>query len=590
MPIRKLSSRLVSQITAGEVVERPSAVVKELVENSLDAGARSIRVQVEEGGRRSIVVADDGCGIGRDELALALARHATSKLARAEDLQRLGTLGFRGEALPSIAVVSRLRLTSAVAGAERGWSIAGDRADAAPEPRAHPPGTTVEVRDLFYNTPARRKFLRAAATEWKHIAGVLRGLGLGRLDVGLEAHHNGRRLLRYPAVGAGVPERARLDAVLGREFVEQSVFCEAEAGGMRLSGWIGLPTYSRSQADQQHFFVNGRAVRDKLIAHAARQGYADVLYGGRHPCYVLYLELPPEAVDVNVHPAKTEVRFREARAVHRLLADGVARGIAGVRPADAGHAAERFRALVNENPQARPAPMPLPAAPGSAAPDAVAGTAAAAEAERPPEMPPTAAGEGGALPPLGLARAQLHGIYILAENERGLVLVDMHAAHERIAYERLKAGHAADGVRSQPLLVPQTLRLSPAEAACLEEHGARLAEWGLEAELSGPDTACVRALPSLLAHADAGALLRDVLADLIAQGGSERVREREHELLSSLACHGAVRARMRLTVAEMDALLRDMEATERAGQCNHGRPTWVQLSIDQLDKLFLRGR
>ena len=584
MPIRKLSSRLVSQITAGEVVERPSAVVKELVENSLDAGARSVRVQVEEGGRRSIVVADDGRGIPRDELALALARHATSKLARAEDLQRLGTLGFRGEALPSIAAVSRLRLTSAAAGAERAYSIAGDRAGAAPEPRAHPPGTTVEARDLFYNTPARRKFLRAPATEWKRIAGVLRGLGLGRLDVGLEAHHNGRRLLRYPAVGAGVPERARLDAVLGREFVEQSVFCEAAAGGMRLSGWIGLPTYSRSQADQQHFYVNGRAVRDKLIAHAVRQGYADVLYGGRQPCYVLYLELPPEAVDANVHPAKTEVRFREARAVHRLLADGVARGVAGVRPADAGHAAERFRPLVNENPAARQPPMPLPAAPDADAP------AAAAEGERPAPAAPAAAGKSAALPPLGLARAQLHGIYILAENERGLVLVDMHAAHERITYERLKAGHAADGVRSQPLLVPQTLRLSPEEAACLEEHGARLAEWGLEAELSGPDAACVRALPSLLAHADAGALLRDVLADLIAQGGSERVREREHELLSSLACHGAVRARMRLTVAEMDALLRDMEATERAGQCNHGRPTWVQLSIDQLDKLFLRGR
>ena len=578
MPIRKLSSRLVSQITAGEVVERPSAVVKELVENSLDAGARSIRVQIEEGGRRSIVVADDGCGIPRDELALALARHATSKLARAEDLQRLGTLGFRGEALPSIAVVSRLRLTSAAAGAERAWSIAGDAADAAPEPRAHPPGTTVEVRDLFYNTPARRKFLRAPATEWKHIAGALRSLGLGRPDVGLEAHHNGRRLLRYPAVGEGIPVQARLDAVLGREFVEQSVFCEAAAGGMRLSGWIGLPTYSRSQADQQYFFVNGRAVRDRLVAHAVRQGYADVLYGGRHPCYALHLELPPAAVDANVHPAKTEVRFHEARAVHRLLVDGVARTVAGARPADAGHAAEHFRTLVNENPQARQAPMPMPAAP------AAAGTG------RPPEAPPAAAGEAAALPPLGLARAQLHGIYILAENERGLVLVDMHAAHERIAYERLKAGHAADGVRSQPLLVPQTLRLSPAEAACLEEHGARLAEWGLEAELSGPDTACVRALPSLLAHADAGALLRDVLADLSARGGSERVREREHELLSSLACHGAVRAKMRLTVAEMDALLRDMEATERAGQCNHGRPTWVQLSIDQLDKLFLRGR
>ena len=583
MPIRKLSSRLVSQITAGEVVERPSAVVKELVENSLDAGARSIRVQVEEGGRRSIVVTDDGCGIPRGELALALARHATSKLARAEDLQRLGTLGFRGEALPSIAVVSRLRLTSAATGAERGCSIAGDHADAVPEPRAHPPGTTVEVRDLFYNTPARRKFLRAPATEWKHIAGVLRSLGLGRLDVGFEAHHNGRRLLRYPPVGEGVPEQARLDAVLGREFVEQSVFCEAEAGGMRLSGWIGLPTYSRSQADQQHCFVNGRAVRDKLIAHAVRQGYADVLYGGRHPCYVLYLELPPPAVDVNVHPAKTEVRFREARAVHHLLADGVARGIAGVRPADAGHAVERFRPLVNENPAARPAAMPLPPAPG------VESLRAAASADRPAELP-AAAGADAALPPLGLARAQLHDIYILAENAQGLVLVDMHAAHERIAYERLKAGHAADGVRSQPLLVPQTLRLSPEEAACLEEHGARLAEWGLEAELSGPDTACVRALPSLLAHADAGALLRDVLADLSAQGGSERVREREHELLSSLACHGAVRAKMRLTVAEMDALLRDMEATERAGQCNHGRPTWVQLSIDQLDKLFLRGR
>ncbi len=576
MTIQKLDAALVNQITAGEVIERPASVVKELVENSLDAGARHIRVQVEEGGQRRLAVIDDGGGIPRKELRLALARHATSKLTGADDLWRLRTLGFRGEALPSIASVSRLTLTSAVEGERHGWQLEGD---ASGEARAHPhpSGTTVEVCDLFYNTPARRKFLRAPATEWKHIATVLRNLALGHLAVSFEASHDGRRLLHYPGVGEGVTERERLEAVLGRDFAEQSTFFEEVSGELRVFGWIGLPTYSRSQPDQQYFHVNGRCVRDKVAMHAIRQAYADVLYGQRHPCYVIYLEVPPGEVDVNVHPTKMEVRFRESRQVHRILTHGVGEAIGTVRPGEAGHDVASFRTLVNENPQARQSPMPLPAASdgGGASPRAAT-------------EPPTPS--SGAVPPLGFARAQLHGIYILAENTEGMILVDMHAAHERITYERLKTSRDGQGVRMQPLLVPQGLSLSESEVTCVEEQQELLRSLGIEVDVTGPTRLRIRAVPALLSRADPSTLVRDVVADLAEHGQSARVREQENELLSSMACHAAVRAGRQLSVDEMNVLLRDMEETERSGQCNHGRPTWVQLSIDQLDKLFLRGQ
>ena len=577
MGIKKLSAGLINQITAGEVIERPASVVKELVENSLDAGARRIRVQVEEGGRRRLAVVDDGCGIAREELALALSRHATSKLADADDLWRLRTLGFRGEALPSIASVSRLTLTSAVEGEAHGWRLEGEAAGEEPCAHPHPCGSTVEVCDLFYNTPARRKFLRAPATEWRHIATVLRSLALGHLAVTFEASHDGRRLLHYPGVGDGVTERERLEAVLGSDFAEQATFFEESMGEVRVFGWVGLPTYSRSQPDQQYFHVNGRHVRDKVAMHAIRQAYADVLYGQRHPCYVVYLEVPPGEVDVNVHPTKMEVRFRESRQVHQILAHGVAEAIGTVRPGDVGHDVANFRALVNENPQAQQSPMPLPAASDGG------GTPLRAATESPAASP-------GDVPPLGFARAQLHGIYILAENAEGMILVDMHAAHERITYEHLKSSRDGQGVRMQPLLVPQGLSLSESEITCVEEHREFLQSLGIEVDVTGPTRLRIRAVPALLSRADPSALVRDVVADLVEHGQSERVREKENELLSSMACHAAVRAGRQLSLDEMNVLLRDMEETERSGQCNHGRPTWVQLSIDQLDKLFMRGQ
>ena len=574
MTIETLSNALINQITAGEVIERPVSVVKELVENSLDAGATHIQIQVEEGGRRRISITDDGSGMAAPDLPKALARHATSKLSVAEDLWRLKTLGFRGEALPSIASVSRLQLISATAEAEHGWALdAQEGAKAKAHP--HPPGTTVEVCDLFYNTPARRKFLCAEATEWKHIATLVRRLALGHLTVSFEASHNGRRQLSFAGVGEGANEAERLSAILGRDFSEQSVFFEETRGGVRAYGWLALPTLSRSQADMQYLYVNGRFVRDKVVSHAVRQAYSDVLYGQRHPCYVIYLDVPPETVDVNVHPTKMEVRFRHSREVHQVLAQGVTRALGSIRPGDASQEVTHFRALVNENPQARQPAMAFPPSrtrpsPLRTTPRAPAGTPAAT--------------------PLGHARAQLHGIYVLAENAKGLVLVDMHAAHERIVYERLKTANAGGGLRRQPLLVPQTLSLSEAEVVCVEEHQSILLELGIEVDISGPEQVCIRGVPSLLAKGDAEALLRDVIADLLEHGRSQRVEERTNELLSSMACHGAVRANRTLTMEEMNALLRDMEETERSGQCNHGRPTWVQISVDQLDKLFLRGQ
>ncbi len=578
MPIRKLEASLVNQITAGEVIERPAAVVKELVENSLDAGARNIRIQVEEGGIRRLLVADDGCGIPKNELVLALSRHATSKLSAADDLWKLDTLGFRGEALPSIASVSRLKLISTTAGEEHGWWLVPEEPDA-PVAQAHPPGTTVEIHDLFYNTPARRKFLRAPSTEWKHIATAVRRLALGNLAVGFEVSHGGKMQLSYPAVRDGVTEAARLEAVLGADFAEQSVFVEEVDGDMRLYGWLGLPTYSRSQPDQQYLYVNGRFVRDKMISHAIRQAYSDVLFGQRHPCYVLYLELPGGVVDVNVHPTKMEVRFRESGRIHPLLTRGIASAIGAVRPQDAGHDVDHFRTLINENPSAEQEPLSLRAR------QEAASSLLRAEIQPRPESR-----KDGQCPPLGFARAQLHSIYILAENEQGLILVDMHAAHERITYERLKTAREGQEVQRQPLLVPQTLNLSEAEMTCVTEHQETLLGLGIELDPSGPTQALIRAIPSMLSRADPVALVRDVMADLVEHGRSERVQEMENELLSSMACHGAVRAGRQLSLEEMDALLRDMEETERSGQCNHGRPTWVQLSIDQLDKLFLRGQ
>ena len=595
MPIRPLPPQLVNQIAAGEVVERPASVVKELLENSLDAGARSIEIDVEEGGKRLIRIRDDGCGIPREELSLALARHATSKIGSLEDLELVASLGFRGEALPSIASVSRLTLVSAIEGAQSGWRLESDGSEqpGEPAPAPHPPGTTVEVRDLFFNVPARRKFLRTEATEFRHIEEVVRRIALSRPGVAFQLRHNRRVLWRLDPVDTPEAERRRLARLCGPEFVEHALFMTQEAAGLSLRGWLAQPAFSRSQADLQYFFVNGRVVRDRLVAHAVRQAYQDVLHHGRHPAYVLHLELDPAAVDVNVHPAKHEVRFRDSRLVHDFLFRSLHRALAETRPgaqapAAAGISTERSAPAAPQ--QARQQPMALEvaeqvAAYGAlhAAPQAEAGVSAGAESAVEAE----AAAETA---PLGFALAQLHGVYILAQNARGLVLVDMHAAHERITYERLKTAWEREGIRAQPLLVPVTLAVSEQEAALAEAEAETFARLGFEVDRLGPERLVVRQVPALLREADAAALVRDVLADLRATGMSTRVQERMNALLATMACHGSVRANRRLSVPEMNALLRDMERTERSGQCNHGRPTWVEFGMDELDALFMRGQ
>ena len=589
--IRQLPPELVNQIAAGEVIERPASVVKELIENSLDAGATHLQIDIEDGGARLIRVRDDGAGIAADELPLALAAHATSKIASLDDLERVRTLGFRGEALASIASVSQFALISRRAGAQAAWRIGIDGGRlVAPKPAQHPPGTTVEVRDIFHNVPARRKFLRAERTEFGHVDELLKAIALAQPQVEFRLSHNNKpvRLLR-PANDAAALT-ARIGEILGAEFPVRSLRIDHAAAGMRLSGWVGLPTASRAQADQQYFYVNGRLVRDRVVTHAVRQAYADVLFHGRHPAYALFLELPPESVDVNVHPAKSEVRFRESRLVHdflyRTLNEALARTRAG---------AERV------------APTPATLAPGATL--AWRGQGGFGLGVREPLAEYAAllgAGASAALPqndnvhnvedsnrdvpPLGFALAQLAGIYVLAENALGLVLIDMHAAHERITYEKLKTAQASDGIRGQLLLVPLALAVSEREAACAEGHNDRLTSLGFEIVRSGPQSITVKRYPGLLEGADIGGLVRDVLGDLLAHGDSRRIEEARNELLSTMACHGSVRAHRRLTLPEMNALLRDMEATERSGQCNHGRPTWMQLSITELDRMFMRGR
>jgi DNA mismatch repair protein MutL len=587
--IHRLPPQLINQIAAGEVIERPASVLKELLENSLDAGATRIDVDIEQGGTRLIRVRDNGCGIARDELGLALSRHATSKIRSLEDLERVATLGFRGEALPSIASVARLTLASRVADEPSGWQVAGDGRElpAEPAPVAHPVGTTVEVRDLFFNTPARRKFLRAEKTELGHLDELLRRLALARFDIELRVRHNERPLRTLRAAPERAERERRVADLCGPGFMEHALHVELEGAGLHLRGWIAQPAFSRSQGDLQFLYVNGRMVRDRLAAHAVRQAYQDVLYHGRHPAYVLYLELDPRQVDVNAHPAKHEVRFRDSRLVHDFIARSLQRVLAEIGPASPAPAtvgAEQVAAPwhaagASAVPHGQQ-PMPLQVR------EQLAGYAALHPGASAP--PPPA--EGGAPPPLGYALAQLHGVYILAQNAAGLVLVDMHAAHERITYERLKAALDAQAVRSQPLLVPLSLAVSEREADAAEEHAALFREIGFELDRRGPQTLVVRQVPVLLGGADHAALVRDVLADLLTHGASARLREALNGVLATMACHGSIRAHRALTITEMNALLRDMERTERSGQCNHGRPTWVQLGLEELDRLFLRGR
>jgi DNA mismatch repair protein MutL len=610
--INRLSQRLANQIAAGEVVERPASVVKEVLENSLDAGATRLDIDIEQGGIKLMRIRDNGCGIYRDDLPLALSRHATSKISGLEDLENIASLGFRGEALASISSVSRLSLLSkAEAEADSaGWKVEteGQGMEAKLEPVAHPQGTTVEVRDLFFNTPARKKFLKTEKTEFSRIEEVVKRLALSRFDVQFTLQHNQRAIHQLRKAGSDVEIQRRVGLVCGPAFVDNSVYVDVEAAGLRLWGWVSLPTFSRSQADLQYFYVNGRIIRDKLVAHAVKQAYRDVLFHGRHPAYVLYLELPASGVDVNVHPTKHEVRFRDSRLVHDFLFSSLHKALADVRPdsqmagADSTHAAppvgfgqpaasvasSSAEGLVQQSALGLGENRPQSYASferhfdrGNPAPAQVrenlAGLAALNESDT-------------EVPPLGYAIAQLHGIYILAQNKEGLIIVDMHAAHERITYERMKMACDNEALKMQPLLVPLSIAVSQAEADSAEEQSAMLLSLGLEIERVSEESIVVRQVPSLLKDANIEQLVRDVLSDVLEYGSSDRIQAHQNELLSTMACHGSVRANRQLTIPEMNALLRDMEATERSGQCNHGRPTWVYQSLDQLDKLFLRGQ
>ena len=599
-PIQALSDQLISQIAAGEVVDRPSAVVKELLENALDAGSTHITVRLEEGGVKRIAITDNGRGIPPEQMPLALARHATSKIASLTDLENVGTLGFRGEALASIASVALLTLTSRTADAAHAWEISGDKAGQV-TPSSGANGTTVDVRDLYFNTPARRKFLKSEQTEFGHCAEVVRRIALSRPDVTFSLTHNGKTVDHWNT--SEIDKRSA--QVLGSEFANARLPLDESAGPLRLHGFIGLPTASKARADGQYFYVNGRFVRDKLLTHAVRSAYQDVLHGDRYPSYVLGLELDPALVDVNVHPSKIEVRFRDSRAVHQFVFHAVSRVLAQTSATSNGAAPAPVTATSGALPWIREQQQTT-FAPQFAASGGVAQTMADygslfsgarnAGLQQAP-LPVTATTSGyapQALPddefPLGFALAQLHGIYVLAQNRSGLVLVDMHAAHERILYEQLKNALDENAMHVQPLLIPVTFYADAVEVGTAEENQAALQSLGFEISALSPTTLAVRAVPALLKNADAQSLARDVLRDIREFGGSRVLLERRNELLGTLACHTAVRANRSLTLPEMNALLRQMEATERADQCNHGRPTWVQLALGDLDKLFLRGQ
>jgi DNA mismatch repair protein MutL len=597
MPIRVLPDELVDQIAAGEVIERPASVVKELIENSLDAGATRIEIDIERGGVGLVRVRDDGRGISAGELLLALARHATSKIASLDDLEAVTTLGFRGEALPSIGSVSRLRVASRAAGADQGAEVSLDGGAQTPaRPAAHPPGTTVEVRDLFFNVPARRKFVKSDATELGHIARLVERLALSRFDVSFRLRSGTRVLLDVPAVADASAERTRLGRVLGEDFLESAISVQHAAGPVMLSGWAALPTRSRAQPDQQFWFVNGRSVRDRLLMNAGRLAYRDVLYHGRHAAYALYLTLDPKLVDVNAHPGKLEVRFRDSRQIHDFVYRALERALADTRPqgpaegaaAAAGFGAETRsaaaalgRAWDTGAGQAVVLPLLEPGRDPWAIAEAIAETSGAE---------PSLLAQSAQEYPLGSALGQLHGIYILAQSRAGLVLVDMHAAHERVLYERMKAERAAGSPVSQHLLEPLVIALRAHELAGLLEQRAQWEQAGFELDALSDTQLVLRCVPAFLKAADIPEIVRSLVQDLGVDADTHHLESAADRFLGTLACRTAVHAHRRLTLPEMNALLRQMEATERANQCNHGRPTWTRLSLQQLDQLFLRGR
>lgn len=626
MRIHALPTQLVNQIAAGEVVERPASVVKELVENCFDAGATQIQIDVEQGGARQIRIRDNGCGIVKDDLALALSRHATSKIASLDDLEHVVSMGFRGEALPSISSVARLTLISRTANAECAWQVSADGTEQNfdPQPDPHPPGTTVDVRDLFYNTPARRKFLKAEKTEFAHIESLIQKLALARFDVGFVLNHNQREVLNLKPAATQEAQEKRIAAICGSAFVESCVKIDFAASGLHLHGWVGLPTFSRSQQDMQFFYVNGRLIKDRLVAHAVKQAYQDVLYHGRHPVFVLYLELDPALVDVNAHPTKLEVRFREGRMVHDFLFRALHRSLADQRPSTTSVVQQIETVSEFSAAQAPEAPLRMPLNQQTSLPLSLSepgldsiqqrnGPEAFGAYRYPPEranlsdvaeqikaygklypqidrVDPTQPAIESAMPPLGFALAHIHNIYILAETANGIILVDAHAAHERVTYERLKQHYHNRAIVSQPLLLPIKLQVTAAEADLAEQEHEFFMGLGFEINRSGPETVVLRATPALLAKADVDQLVRDILADLATHGVSHKAQESINAILATMACHSSVRAKRKLSIEEMNALLRDMEQTERIGQCNHGRPTWVALSHQELDRFFMRGQ
>lgn len=601
MSIQTLPDHLVNQIAAGEVIERPASVLKELLENSLDAGSTDIQVEVVEGGLRRLRVRDNGAGITRDELVLALGRHATSKISELEDLERIATLGFRGEALPSIASVSRMRLASRTASDEHGYEVVVEGGVFEPvAPVPHPPGTTVDVKDLFYNVPARRKFMRTTRTEFNHLDQIFVRIALSHFETAFTLTHNGRVIHQCAVADSREKKEKRIASLLGDEFIGNCFHLRNDTNTLTLHGWAALPTFSRSQADRQYFFLNGRMVRDKVISHAVRLGYQDVLFHGRHPAYVLYLELDPAKVDVNAHPTKMEVRFRDSRAVHEFIFRTLEKTLSETRPGGmqdaltseltAGRRLESMHQTVYTSQH-----LPLAGYANTeqtmAAYAALRGDSVRSEDVASYNAATSPESDGHAADwPLGTAVAQLHGIYILAQNASGMVIVDMHAAHERISYEQMKSQYAHGGIQTQALLFPVAVAVSSREADLVDVQSEEFQQLGFDIDRSGPEQVTVRATPSILGQADSSALVSDVLADLAGDGDHRRIEQEINEVLSTMACHGSVRANRKLTLDEMNALLRQMEKTDRADQCNHGRPTWTQVSIEELDRLFLRGR
>jgi DNA mismatch repair protein MutL len=596
MRIQKLTSQLANQIAAGEVIERPSSVIKELIENSLDAKSTFITVDIEQGGGKLIRVRDNGSGIHKDDIALALDRHATSKIHDIEDLTTIATLGFRGEALASISSVSRLELNSRHKDGDSAWRVIaeGDHITEL-EPSAQPQGTSIAIRDLFFNTPARKKFLRSERVEFGHIEDVVKRIALSHFEVGFELLHDGKSLFRVPPAKNQIEQERRVATICGKDFLENALYIEFEASGLSMRGWVADPTFSRSQADRQYFYVNHRAVRDKIVSHAIRQAFEDVLYNKRHPVYVLFLDLNPSLVDVNAHPTKFEVRFREGRLVHDFIFKSLHRAIADVRPQVANIELQAQSPSPTYQPQQHQMPFKAeqtveayqalyqaPKPSSSYSPHVQAQAIAQQAIEK------TTSQDG--VPPMGYAIAQLKGIYILAENAQGLVLVDMHAAHERIYYEQMKQSLSESNLIAQPLLVPVTVAVSESEADCIESQADLLTKLGMVVERIGPEALAIKQVPEILRKADVAQLLKDIIADLVTLGETKRLEETINHILGNMACKGAVKANHRLTIPEMNAILRSMETTERSGQCNHGRPTWVAMSLEELDKFFLRGR